>query len=52
MRKTLEAAMSLRCGVDADTLEKSYGAQTVEAGVSDILRIINFNMYFQNTVQV
>ena len=36
MRKTLEAAMSLRCGVDADTLEKSYGAQTVEAGMRDM----------------
>ena len=36
MRKTLEAAMSLRCGVDADTLEKSYGAQTVEAGIREM----------------
>ena len=36
MRKTLEAAMSLRCGVDADTLEKSYGAQTVEAGMREM----------------
>ena len=36
MRKTLEAAMSLRCGVDADTLEKSYGAQTVEAGMKEM----------------
>ena len=36
MRKTLEAAMSLRCGVDADTLAKSYGAQTVEAGMKEM----------------
>ena len=36
MRKTLEAAMSLRCGVDADTLEKSYGVQTVEAGMKEM----------------
>ena len=36
MRKTLEAAMSFRCGVDADTLEKSYGAQTVEAGMKEM----------------
>ena len=36
MRKTLEAAMSLRCGVDADILEKSYGAQTVEAGMREM----------------
>ena len=36
MRKTLEAAMSLRCGVDADTLEKSYGAPTVEAGMKEM----------------
>ena len=28
--------MSLRCGVDADTLEKSYGAQTVEAGMREM----------------
>lgn len=36
MRKTIEAAMCLRCGVDADSLEKSYGAQTVEAGMQDM----------------
>lgn len=36
MRKTLEAAMSLRVGVSADTLEKSYGAQTVEAGMREM----------------
>ena len=36
MRKTIEAAMCLRCGVSADTLEKSYGAQTVEAGMTDM----------------
>ena len=34
MRKTIEAAMCLRCGVSADMLEKSYGAQTVEAGMA------------------
>jgi len=36
MRKTIEAAMCLRCGVSADMLEKSYGAQTVEAGMADM----------------
>ena len=36
MRKTLEAAMSLRVGVSADALEKSYGAQTVEAGMREM----------------
>ena len=36
MRKTIEAAMCLRCGVSADSLEKSYGAQTVEAGMQDM----------------
>lgn len=36
MRKTIEAAMCLRCGVSADLLEKSYGAQTVEAGMADM----------------
>ena len=36
MRKTIEAAMCLRCGVSADMLEKSYGAQTVEAGMTDM----------------
>ncbi len=36
LRKTIEAAMCLRCGVSADTLEKSYGAQTVEAGMTDM----------------
>ena len=36
MRKTLEAAMCLRVGVDADSLEKSFGAQTVEAGMSEM----------------
>ncbi len=36
MRKTIEAAMCLRCGVSANMLEKSYGAQTVEAGMADM----------------
>ena len=36
LRKTIEAAMCLRCGVSADILEKSYGAQTVEAGMTDM----------------
>ena len=36
MCKTIEAAMCLRCGVSADSLEKSYGAQTVEAGMQDM----------------
>ena len=36
LRKTIEAAMCLRAGVSADQLEKSYGAQTVEAGMRDM----------------
>ena len=36
MRKTLEAAMCLRVGVDTDSLEKSIGAQAVEAGMSEM----------------
>ena len=36
MRKTIEAAMCLRVGVSADQLEKSYGAQVVEAGMRDM----------------
>ncbi len=36
LRKTVEAAMCLRCGVDADSLEKSYGAKTVEAGMREM----------------
>ena len=36
MRKTVEAAMCLRVGVDADTLEKSYGAKTVEAAMVEM----------------
>ena len=36
LRKTIEAAMCLRCGVSADELEKSYGAQTVEAGMKEM----------------
>ena len=36
MRKTLEAAMCLRVGVDADSLGKSIGAQAVEAGMGEM----------------
>ncbi len=36
LRKTVEAAMCLRCGVDADSLEKSYGAKVVEAGMAEM----------------
>lgn len=36
LRKTVEAAMCLRCGVDAVALEKSYGAKTVEAGMREM----------------
>ena len=36
LRKTIEAAMSLRVGVSTDQLEKSYGAQTVEAGMKEM----------------
>ena len=36
LRKTIEAAMCLRVGVSAEQLEKSYGAQTVEAGMSEM----------------
>ena len=35
-RKKLEAAMCLRVGLSADFLEKSYGAPTVEAGLSEM----------------
>lgn len=36
LRKTIEAAMCLRVGVSADQLEKTYGAQVVEAGMRDM----------------
>ena len=36
LRKTVEAAMCLRCGVSADALEKTYGAQTVEVGMAEM----------------
>ena len=36
LRKNIEAAMCLRCGISADVLEKSYGAPTVEAGMRDM----------------
>ena len=36
LRKTIEAAMCLRVGVSTDQLEKSYGAQTVEAGMKEM----------------
>ena len=35
-RKSLEAALCLRCGLSADYLEKSYGAKNVEAGMMDM----------------
>jgi hypothetical protein len=36
MRKTIEAAMCLRVGVSPEQLEKSYGAQAVEAGMAEM----------------
>ncbi len=36
MRKVIEAAMCLRCGIDADSVEKSYGGKTVEAGMREM----------------
>ena len=36
LRKTIEAAMCLRVGVSSDQLEKSYGAQTVDAGMAEM----------------
>jgi phage head maturation protease len=33
--KALEAAMCLRCGISADSLEKSYGPRVVETGMAD-----------------
>lgn len=36
LRKNIEAAMCLRCGISTDVLEKSYGAPTVEAGMRDM----------------
>ena len=36
LRRKIEAAMCLRCGVSADELEKSYGAETVEAGMKEM----------------
>ena len=36
MRKTVEAAMCLRVGVSPEQLEKSYGAQVVEAGMAEM----------------
>lgn len=35
-RKNLEAALCLRCGLSPDSLEKSYGAKSVEAGLRDM----------------
>ncbi len=36
IRKSIEAAMCLRCGISADELEKSYGAPAVEAGMTSM----------------
>lgn len=35
-RKNLEAALCLRCGLSPDSLEKNYGAKSVEAGLRDM----------------
>ena len=35
-RRSISAALCLRCGINADTLEKFYGAQAVEAGARDM----------------
>ena len=36
LRKTIEAAMCLRCGISADDLEKSYDGKTIEAGMKEM----------------
>jgi len=36
LRKTIEAAMCLRCGISADDLEKSYDGKTIEAGMREM----------------
>ena len=36
LRKTIEAAMCLRCGISADDLEKSYDGRTIEAGMREM----------------
>ena len=36
LRKNIEAAMCLRCGISPDELEKSYGPKAVEAGMRDM----------------
>ena len=36
LRSNIEAALCLRCGLSADSLEKSYGAKSVEAGLRDM----------------
>jgi hypothetical protein len=36
LRRTLEASLSLRCGLTPEELSKSYGEKTVEAGMRDI----------------
>ena len=36
LRSCIEAALCLRCGLSADSLEKSYGAKSVEAGLRDM----------------
>ena len=36
LRNNIEAALCLRCGLSPDSLEKSYGAKSVEAGLRDM----------------
>ena len=36
LRKNIEAALCLRCGISPDDLEKSYGPKAVEAGMRDM----------------
>ena len=36
MRRTIEAALCLRCGVGGDALEKTYGGKVVEAGMREM----------------
>lgn len=36
LRKSIEAAMCLRSGISADSLEKSHGAKAVEAGMREM----------------
>ena len=36
LRRNIEAAMCLRCGISAETLQKSYDDRTIEAGMRDM----------------